>query len=157
MNEIWVDVIGYEGLYRVSNLGRVMSLLFARERIMKTPLSGDGYYSVKLCRNREFKFNKIHRLVYESFNGRTELVIDHINNVKTDNRLSNLQPLTYRQNATKYRLTTSKTSEYVGVNWNKQNSRWVSKIRINGKQKHLGQFKEEYNAAEAYYNELIKL
>lgn len=69
MNEIWKDIKGYEGLYQVSNLGRVKSLNYLRtgkEQILKLNLEKWGYYTVKLS-NGTPKWFKVHRLVAQSF------------------------------------------------------------------------------------------
>jgi hypothetical protein len=83
-------------------------------------------------------------------NGLT-IVVDHINNIKTDNRLSNLQLLTNRQNTTK---ESRGTSIYPGVSYRPKNNKWEAKIKINGANKHLGLFKNELDAAQAYQNYL---
>ena len=66
MIEIWKDVKGYEGLYQVSNLGRVKSLNYQRERreqILKPNKRANGYLQVELSKNGVRKACKIHRLV----------------------------------------------------------------------------------------------
>lgn len=70
MIEIWKDVI-YDGViyegYQVSNLGRVKSLKFGKERILKEVKDGFGYLMVFLCKDGKQKMFKVHRLVAESF------------------------------------------------------------------------------------------
>ena len=108
--EIWKDIKGFEGLYQVSNIGRVKSLerfrkgendclVLLKERILKQQISR-GYYRVQLCKNSIQKWYQVHRLVYEAFNGSiTEgLQVNHINEIKTDNRLSNLNLMTCKEN-----------------------------------------------------------
>lgn len=67
MNEIFKDVPGYEGLYQVSNLGRVKSLHYQKEKILKPSEQKWGYLNVHLCKNGKRRTFKIHRLVAESF------------------------------------------------------------------------------------------
>ena len=105
--EIWKDIPNYEGLYQTSNLGRVKSLerIDARghkrkEKILKTARDRYGYYQVGLCKNSKVKKYLVHRLVWEAFNGTISegLQVNHINEVKTDNRLSNLNLMTAKEN-----------------------------------------------------------
>ena len=100
--EIWKDIKGFEGLYRVSNLGRVKSLkrpYRLKEKILK-PLITKGYYQVELCKNSIAKFYKVHRLVWEAFNGSIpeNMQVNHLNEIKTDNRLENLNLMTAKEN-----------------------------------------------------------
>ena len=108
--EIWKDIPNYEG-YQVSNLGRVKSLerfrkgkndclVSVKERILKLWISNSGYYQVALCKNSIKKIYNVHRLVYEVFNGSIPegLQVNHINEIKTDNRTSNLNLMTPKEN-----------------------------------------------------------
>lgn len=76
------------------------------------------------------------------------LVVDHINNIPSDNRLENLQIITHRKNSSKDRKGGS--SKFVGVYWDKQMSKWRARIYLKGKSKHLGLFDSEKEAANAY-------
>lgn len=100
--EIWKDIPNYEG-YQVSNLGRVKSLKRPRglkEKILK-PLIDKGYYQVALWKNSIAKFYKVHRLVWEVFNGQIpeNMQVNHINEIKIDNRLENLNLMTPKENS----------------------------------------------------------
>jgi hypothetical protein len=166
MNEVWKDIIGYEGLYKVSDLGRVMSMpkkwiagsgviRKKGQTLLKLGLNRHGYYTIVLCKEKVRKTITVHRLVYEAFNGKTDLQIDHkIEGNKLDNRLCNLQALTQRENVSKNRLTTNKTSQYTGVIWYKNLNKWRASITINGKSMHLGYFMSEKEAAKAYSDKL---
>lgn len=95
MNEIWRDIAGYEG-YQVSNTGRVRSLNYRRTgqtQVLKPRNNGTGYLQVALCRNGEQKMFLLHRLVAEAFipNPMNLPQINHRNEVKTDNRVDNLE------------------------------------------------------------------
>ena len=101
MKEIWCDVKGYEGLYQVSNKGRVKSLARVdslgrrvNERILSPGKDRDGYLFVVLTKNGEHKKYLVHRLVLMAFNpvdNIDNLQVNHIDEVKTNNHLSNLE------------------------------------------------------------------
>ena len=65
-NEIWKDIKEYEGLYQVSNLGRVKSLKFGKEKILKPLKFTKGYLGVRLYKDLAVKTITIHRLVVRS-------------------------------------------------------------------------------------------
>ena len=102
--EVWKPIAGYEGLYEVSNQGRVRSLdrvvtsssgqVYARKgRTLKVSPGNVGYPVVGLSRAGVVKNRLVHRLVLETFVGPPEEGLEacHNNGVKTDNRLSNLR------------------------------------------------------------------
>lgn len=96
MKEEWKPIKDYEGLYEVSNYGNVRSLKrnTAHERILKPMFNKDGYMQVCLCKNNHRKTYRIHRLVAVAFvDGYSEsnCVVNHKNEIKTDNRSSNLE------------------------------------------------------------------
>lgn len=102
-NEIWRDIPGYEGLYQVSDLGRVKSLNYNRtgqEQILSPGKIRNGYLLVCLCKDRKRKMLYVHRLVWEAFNGPIPEGYDcnHINEEKTDCRLANLNLMTRKEN-----------------------------------------------------------
>lgn len=105
--EEWKDIKGYEGMYQVSNLGRIKSLdrkdsrgNFVKGKILKTSLNGKGYRCLKLSKNGIRKPFRVHRLVAETFipNPDNLPCIDHINTIKTDNRVENLRWCTLKEN-----------------------------------------------------------
>lgn len=101
--EIWKDIKGYEGLYQVSNLGRVKSLNYnhtGREEILKSQKDKYDYLCVNLYRNGVMKRYTIHRLEYEAFYGKIPdgMQVNHINEDKTDNSLENLNLMTPKEN-----------------------------------------------------------
>ena len=158
MQEFWKDVIGYEGLYCVSNLGRVKSLKFGKERFLKTYSDGVGYLTVSLCKNGMTKQKNVHQLVAIAFlehtpNGR-ESIIDHIDNNKLNNQANNLQVVSVWKNRVKDIDKTKTTSKYTGVHWCKRCEKWIAQIRVNKKKVRLGSFNCEYSAHLAYQKEL---
>ena len=92
MDEIWRDVAGYEGLYQVSNLGRIKSF-YNGERILKIRLSFWGYLRTTLTCEHKPKSFFVHRLVAEAFipNPESKREVNHINGIKSDNRVENLE------------------------------------------------------------------
>lgn len=103
MNEIFKDIPGYEGIYQVSNLGRVRSLNFRRsgnEKIMNTTVGHDGYSRVSLFKNYIRKKYTVHRLIALVFipNPDNKPCIDHINGNRSDNRVDNLRWCTNKEN-----------------------------------------------------------
>jgi len=105
MTEIWKDVIGYEGLYQVSNLGRVMRVAGGMGatpgRILKPWLQNGGYLQVTLSANDRRKVLSVHRLVAEALLERPSPAhneVNHKNGVKSDPRVENLEWVTRKQN-----------------------------------------------------------
>lgn len=114
MEEIFKPVLNYEGLYEVSNQGVIRSI--RKNRNMKPSTNYKGYNVVTLyddCGPRSFL---VHRLVWMAFNGPipNNLQINHINEVKTDNRLDNLEAVTAAENI---RWSIAKR---VGVPWKRK-------------------------------------
>lgn len=90
-NEIWKDVVGYEGLYKVSNFGHVKSLgndKTRKEKILKPIKNKFGYLMVNLCKAGKFKHYYIHRLVAQAFVQNDSLFNTEINH-KDENPLNN--------------------------------------------------------------------
>lgn len=76
--------------------------------------------------------------------------LDHINGIRSDNRLSNLREATNKENNVNRGLTKVNTSGYKGVSWSKHANKWLSRIMVNGKSLHLGYFIDKDEAIEAY-------
>jgi len=96
--EIWKDIYNYDGLYAVSNYGKIKNC--KRNLIRKLQKSKSGYLSVELNKNGVAKIFRVHRLVAYSFISKTieENQINHINGIKTDNRVENLEWCTCSEN-----------------------------------------------------------
>ncbi|MCH0685628.1 HNH endonuclease [Escherichia coli] len=77
-------------------------------------------------------------------------IVDHINGIKTDNRISNLRIATFSQNSMNSKLSSLNTSGCKGVSWKKETKKWVAVGKLNGKKVHLGYFKNLDDAKNAY-------
>lgn len=122
INEIWKPVVGFDGLYEVSNLGSVRSLCryvngfngkkLKKGKKLKTTINIQGYCVVDICYKNKRKQYRVHRLVAEAFipNPENKPYIDHINTIRSDNRVENLRWVTAQENRNN-ELTKIKCSE----------------------------------------------
>lgn len=128
MEEIWKDIEGYEGYYQISNLGRVKSLSRTTKFGMNYKTSNDimlsasigkrGYYVVSLNKDGVSKTFTLHRLIAKAFipNPENKRFIDHINTIRTDNRIENLRWVTAKENANNS-ITLMKNRESAKLRW----------------------------------------
>lgn len=105
LNIEWKPIKGYEGLYEVSNDGRIRRLRFTngshdfeKVRECKQTLNTWGYMTVNLSKNGKGNTKRVHRLVANAFLGESNLQIDHIDGNKQNNRLDNLEYVTPKEN-----------------------------------------------------------
>lgn len=157
--EKWASLPEYDIPYHISDLGRVKTLkrkenrngviYNMNERILKLTLIKESYYHVKL---KTLGCISVHKLVAMAFLGHKRCgyteVIDHLNDIKTDNRVVNLKRVTSRENT--MRGHKNKTSKYTGVSWSKRDKKWLSMITIGTKQINLGAFSNEHEAHLLY-------
>lgn len=147
LQEEWKDIVGYEGLYQVSSFGRVKSLnrldsmgRVVEETIKAQHIGTTGYPAITLNKDGKKKTKVVHQLVTESFLGHTPNnyngVVNHIDNIKTNNRLDNLEVVSSRYN-TQYSKSTEGIYE--------RRDKFEVYIRIGGKKTYLGSYitKEE--------------
>ena len=153
--EEYRDIKGYEGLYSVSNHGNVYS--HRSNKVLK-PGNNNRYLHIGLFKDRKAHTLMIHTLVAMTFldhkpDGTHKVVIDHIDNIATNNHLSNLQLVTHRHNSTKDRVRKNglPTGAYP------KGSRFTSAIGINGKLVYLGIFDTAKEASNAYQSALANI
>ena len=151
------SISGYEGLYEVSNFGNVKSLI--NNKILKPCLGSRGYYMVRVYKDNKGNTMSIHVLVAMAFLGHKpdgyKIVVDHIDNNKLNNHVSNLQLISNRENTSKDKK--NGTSKYTGVTWYNASNKWLAQIAINSKKKNLGLFETEDEAHETYQKALKML
>lgn len=100
-DEEWKEIRGYEGRYWISNMGRVLSKRGRNYKLLKPIMNWGGYLSVNLCKNYSRKQVLIHRIVVSHFIKEYNQVLNatnHKNNIRTDNRASNLEICDYSYN-----------------------------------------------------------
>ena len=161
------DIPGYEGIYKINEFGMVYSVL--KKKYLKQYDTGYGYYAVGLHKNKKCTNYFIHRLIALVYieNPQNMLLVDHKDGDITNNCINNLRWCSYSQNVQNSKKMSSSrniTSKHKGVSAHKRNNKWRARISINGKQKYLGIFDTQIEAAKAYneyaamhYREFAKL
>lgn len=170
-DEIWRGIVGFENLALVSNYGRIYHLpkqwIISYETIRKHDgvvtfgnINSKGYLQVSLRKNGIGYKRLIHRLVAETFIDNPKILpqIDHINGNKEDNSVINLRWCDNYTNCnySNKKSKKNKTSNKVGVIYNKNNKKWQSYISINSKYNHLGYFTNEEDAILSRRNAELK-
>ena len=157
MKEVWKDIQSYEGLYQISNLGRVKSLekyvterngkvRIKKESILSEVEHTHGYKTVCLCNGIDKKRHYIHRIVLAAFaeNSDAKETVNHKDGNKANNRIDNLEWATYAENNCHARkiglvsenknskaitLINLKTQEEISFNSQSATSRFLGKSR----------------------------
>ena len=101
--EVFKDIKGYEGRYQISNHGRVKSLQRKgrlTDKILKFGFNNGGYHIISLCKNGHTKTKTIHKLVLVAFssNLKNKPCCNHLDGIKTNNHIDNLEWVTDREN-----------------------------------------------------------
>ena len=124
--EEWKPIPGYFELYDASNFGRIRSLKFGKVKILK-PFGKKDYLRIELNKDGKRKRYSVHRLVWEAFNGEIpkDMQVNHINEIKTDNSLWNLNLMTPKEN------TNYGTGIQRGVDKRRRNKNGIIKCKIN--------------------------
>jgi len=160
--EIWKDIPNYEGHYQASTLGRIRGIeryinhprggkRYQKETIKPFNADPHGYGLVRLVINKVGKTYRTHRLIMLTFKGESKMPVDHINNIPNDNRLCNLEYVTYKENAHRYRRIVN-NGRPIGVV--KCGKKYRSSATINGKKINIGSFNTEKQAESAIRNVL---
>ena len=92
--ERWKPIFGYDGMYEVSDLGRVRSLKYGKTRVLRTSKNNSGYLLVDLCKDGKRHRFLVHRLVAQAFvpnDDESKTQINHRNEDKTENKVSNIE------------------------------------------------------------------
>ena len=154
MTEEWKDIEGYDGDYQVSSQGRVKSLKFGKIRMLKIyERNGDGYGQLGLCKGGITKSHYTHCLLAKAFlpDWDESLEVDHINGKKKETHVENLRMLTHAENNKSFKTKAQGcSSQFRGVSWYKQQKKWRATITLDKKNKHIGYFVDEREAARAY-------
>jgi len=134
--EEWKKIDGYTD-YEVSSLGRVRSLKYGKERILKPRKNSDGYFCIVTCVDGCEKSHRIHRLVACAFlpNLSNYPQVDHIDRDITNNTVGNLRWVTQSENSFN---THRHNKEMYGIYWKKQFGFYQVIVTHEGKLKHLG-------------------
>ncbi len=149
-----MDIPGYIGLYKATSDGQIISLLGKEPKTLKPGKNEKGYLHVVLYKNGKKHNIKVHKLICLTFIGDRpkNMTINHKNGNKLDNKPSNLEYITQRQNCTHYTSNKKTSSQYTGVCWNNIMQKWEANISINNKKYYLGCFEQEIEANNAYQN-----
>lgn len=173
-DEIWRDIPRYGGKYQASDLGRIRCtpqvfrtisrLIRTKYYIVKSSLSNEGYRRVALTNKQgDKRIMGVHRWIMFAFQGEVseDVQVNHINGVRDDNRLCNLEYVTPRQNNNHRKILNPDgfTSKYSGVynsNRRRGGAKYESSITFNGKNYYLGSSNNDYELSlkykEALYN-----
>lgn len=123
---------------RVKKVGDIAGGICARDGYVLIRFNGKVHYG--------------HRLAWAWVNGELPECIDHINQVRTDNRIENLRNVTYADNNKNRLKSTRNSSGVVGVYMDKDTGRWKARISVDGKEVFLGSFAEFSSAVNARKN-----
>jgi hypothetical protein len=146
--EIWKDVLGYEGYYKISNFGRVKSLnritrdkKRLNEKILNPTIIKNEYVRAVLCFNSLKKTKLVHILVAQSFmnyvSKKGSICVDHIDNNKNNNNLDNLRIISSQENSVKDSVSNT------GINYiyyNSKHKRYIVQNPSLNKKRYAGSF-----------------
>ena len=137
--------------YKVSSTGVVYSFKRGSKKVMKLTKDRYGYLRVGLMKDGKEKKFRVHQLVASAFLNHKidghKVCVDHINNVKSDNRVENLQLLSNRDNINK-----SIKSKHRGVSYYKSLNKFRARTKVGGKYIHIGYYSSQQEATNAYSN-----
>ena len=150
--EVWRSIENYDN-YAVSSFGRVKNTKTGK--ILKEgSVDSHGYCLVGIYEDRVKKTHKIHRLVACAFidNPDDKECVDHKNNNRTNNHISNLRWATNKENSQNSKLSIKNTSKVKGVCWHKRVKKWYAQINIDGIRIYIGYYDNIEDAKIARIN-----
>ena len=170
IQEEWKSIPNYEEFYEISSLGRVKNKL--TQKVLKQSIDNNGYLVLNLRKDYIKKTKRVHQLVAITFLNHKpcgmKLVIDHINNNRSDNRLENLQIVTQKENVIKkpnekinnllkYEKLINEYSKKTLINYNpivflKNNNKWACQVVKNNRLVFLGCFDNKIEAMLTFIN-----
>lgn len=151
-------MLSYEDAHRIFRYDPESGLLYRKKRgprgkpdhVVGNPYS-NGYLRVSIGGQSNKREYLLHRLIWMMQHGEwPDGEIDHINRIRTDNRISNLRICTNAENKQNLSLRSNNTSGYTGVSYWKAMGKWRADITVNHKIKHLGRFDTPEEAYSAY-------
>ena len=152
MPEEWRDIPGYD-TYQVSSLGNIRNKKTLY--VLNGSIDRYGYKKFYAWSTKEKpKTLKFHKAVHFAFFTGLEGVVNHKDGDRTNNKVSNLEIVNIRENATHSRMAKAPNT---GASFHKPSGGWTSRISINGVRKHLGTFKTPEEAGARYRKELLDL
>lgn len=167
MKTTWVPVLNYEYSYQVNKLGIIRSvdriisrnggMAKIRGRIMKPQKATNGYRFVNLCKDGVATIRMVHRIVVESFLGYKKTDINHKDFDKTNNKLSNLEYCTRRENMIHCFASRKTSSNHNGICFFKRTNSWEATITEKRVRYYLGRYKTEQEAVLIHQKYLKKI
>ena len=126
---------------------------------MKAGDNGHGYLICNLYENAIGKSHKIHRLVANAFikNPNNKECVDHKDNHRTNNHLTNLRWATSKENNQNSNMRKDNTSNFKGISWHKRTNKWRARINIDGIEIHIGYYENLEDAKIARVNRANKV
>lgn len=158
--EIWKDIPGYEELYQASDLGRIKSFpkhTIVFYKILKNNNS-NGYLTVKLCKNKQVKTKKAHRLIGLTFipNPENKPHINHKRGIKTDNRVTEIEWNTILENNIHaFKLGLKKPKKSIDCNFTKLSEYEIKQIKENKNNFNQRELGELYNVSQSNISYIV--
>lgn len=110
-------------------------------------LNCHGYLVIRLTYNGKATSCPAHRIIWAWLHGDTSAVLDHVNGVRSDNRLGNLAPISQSENV---RKKARNSLTLIGAHYERSRGKWRAQIRMGGRQVYLGRYDTEAEASAAY-------
>jgi hypothetical protein len=154
--EFWKSIDGCPN-YHISNKGNVENIVTGNT--LHPVIDTNGYKIVGLQIGKTRKWYRLHRIIALAFipNPDNKLCVDHVDNDRTNNNVSNLRWVTNQQNDFNRQISSNNTSGVKGVTWHKQKQKWQAQMKINGKSIHIGHYKTLEEAKQARQIKAIEL